>query len=91
MQDNSCQIDLDENHSIQKPKQIVSFNAKGKLEMGQGAAQKTTRNAQESRNQNRQIIGEEGKRHMTENLNDIELPRQCSMNIKNKIHQVQKD
>ena len=31
MQDNSCQIDLEKNYSIQKPKQVVGFNSKGKL------------------------------------------------------------
>lgn len=38
MQDNSCQIDLKRNYSIQKPKQVVGFNPKGKLAQGQGAA-----------------------------------------------------
>ena len=31
MQDNSCKIDLDETGAIQKPKQVIGFNTKGKL------------------------------------------------------------
>jgi hypothetical protein len=31
MQDNACQMDLDHNHSIQKPRQVVAFNTKGRL------------------------------------------------------------
>lgn len=38
MQDNSCQIYLDVNYSIQKPRQVVGFNAMGKLALGQSAA-----------------------------------------------------
>jgi|DEB0MinimDraft_12_1074336.scaffolds.fasta_scaffold46456_1 hypothetical protein len=38
MQDNSCQIDIEQNYSIQKPKQVVGFNAKGKLAHGNSAA-----------------------------------------------------
>lgn len=34
MQDNSCQIDLKINYSIQKPKQTVGFNPKGRLAQG---------------------------------------------------------
>lgn len=34
MQDNSCQIYLDANYSIQKPRQVVGFNAMGKLALG---------------------------------------------------------
>ncbi len=39
-QDNSCQINLDENKSIQKPKQVVGFNTKGQLYKNQTHSQK---------------------------------------------------
>ena len=34
LQDNSCQINIENNYSIQKPKQLVGFNPKGKLAEG---------------------------------------------------------
>ena len=61
MQDNSCKIDLDETGAIQKPKQVIGFNTKGKLSQGQSASLNGV---------------------VMEHLNDIELPKELSRNIK---------
>lgn len=96
MQDNSCQIDLKKNYSIQKPKQVVGFNAKGKLAQGQSAAKVGNSGKNFTHQSTNQMLmqtqqGTAKQSGVSENLNDIELPRDSSKSIKSAIQKAQRE
>ena len=86
MQDNSCQIDLDQNHSVQKPKQVVSLNSKGKLGYHFVTQQKSTKTEP-----NVYGTGPLKPGFAQDHLTDIDLPQEQSKNIKAAIKELARE
>lgn len=86
MQDNSCLIALQRDHPIQKPKQAVCFNSKGRLSHGQGAANRGQNFRGQTGTGRVAYAGRPGGN--AETLNDIELPREPVRVIRQAIQKV---
>lgn len=91
LQDNSCLFYLDINYSIQKPRQTSGLNPMGYLPLHNNAAKIPVVKLYQATAQINNQTNNSKQTGQNENLNEVELPKGASKDIKRAITNAKKD